>query len=52
LSNDLVHVRWTHVGNTSAAVSVGAGLGACVSGGVVNVTALLEPERLPPASIA
>jgi hypothetical protein len=52
VSTDAVHVTWIHVGTTMAADSVGAGLGGVVSGGVVWVTALLVPERLPLASIA
>src|SRR5918995_989359 len=42
----------TQVGTTIDAVTVGAGLGAVVSGGVVKVTALLFAERLPAMSIA
>jgi hypothetical protein len=52
LSTDLVHVMCTHVGTVIAALTVGAGLGAVVSGGVVKVTALLLAERVPMASIA
>lgn len=52
MSTDSVHVTCTHVGTTIAALSIGAGLGAVVSGGVVKVTLLLLAERLPAASTA
>jgi hypothetical protein len=51
LSTDCVHETEMRVGHTPLAVIVGA-VGGVVSGGVVWVTTLLVPERLPAASTA
>jgi hypothetical protein len=52
LSTDAVQDTEIRVGYTDVVVSVGAGLGAVVSGGVVSVTLMLGADRWPLTSMA
>jgi hypothetical protein len=52
LSTDFVQEKPARAGLKGVTVSCGAGVGGVTSGGVVWLTVLLLPERLPAASTA